>query len=141
MMDAEEARRRWLEERQAYHEFAELIAARVKTAMQECGIWCETSSRAKEPYSLIKKLLNGKHTYDSVPDKAGARCIVRYISDLGFVRSQAQRLFECSESDDKLRALGTDRVGYNSVHVQVRLKDRDPELLKCVLSARLHDLI
>jgi len=130
MMDADEARRRWLEERQTYGEFGKLIADRLKGAVQDRGIWCATSSRAKEPHSLIKKLLKGKHTYDSLPDKAGARCIVRYMSDLDVVLSRAHSLFDCSEHDSKLKELGADRIGYNSIHVQVRLREGDPELQK-----------
>ena len=52
MKDADEARRRWLKERQVYDEFGKLIADRVKTAIRELGIWCETRSRAKEPHTV-----------------------------------------------------------------------------------------
>lgn len=54
MIEVDEARRRWLKERQSYSEFGALVAGRVENAVRELGIWCQTSSRAKEPHSLIK---------------------------------------------------------------------------------------
>jgi ppGpp synthetase/RelA/SpoT-type nucleotidyltranferase len=127
MMDADEARKRWLNEQPNWEAFGELIASRLREAVKMCGIWCRTTSRPKEPHSLVKKLLKGKHTYDSLPDKVGARCVVRYLSDLDPVISVARDLFECSEPDSKLKELAEDRVGYSSLHVEVRLKANDPE--------------
>jgi len=130
MIDLDEARKRWLKEQPTFGEFGKLIADRVSAAVRERGIWSETSSRPKEVHSLVKKLVKGKYTYDSVPDKAGARCIVRYFSEPEVVLSLAYKLFQCSEPEDKAAELGTDRVGYISIHVQVRLRQGDPEFEK-----------
>lgn len=127
MIDVDEARRRWLKERQSYSEFGALVAGRMENAVRELGIWCQSSSRAKEPHSLIKKLLKGNCTYDSLQDKAGARCIVRHMCELDSVCLQAQKLFDCLRRDDKLTGLGTNRIGYNSIHLIVCLKEGDPE--------------
>src|SRR5689334_19096886 len=101
MSSTEEARRRWIEEKDSHEDFAELIAERVKVAIQARGIWCDTSSRAKDVPSLVKKLLKQKHTYESLPDKAGARCVVRYVSDLKEAIAVVHELFICSDPDDK----------------------------------------
>ena len=77
MNDLEAARKRWLAERPAYESFGREVASRIKAAVQAQGIWCETSARAKETHSVVKKLLKGKHTYETLPDKVGARCVVR----------------------------------------------------------------
>jgi ppGpp synthetase/RelA/SpoT-type nucleotidyltranferase len=127
MSDPEEARKKWLAEKATYEEFANLIADRVKVAVQAKGLWSETSARSKDVPSLVKKLLKGKHSYDSMPDKAGARCIVRYLSDLATVVSEARALFSCSGIDDKREGLSEDRIGYISIHLEVRLKDDDPK--------------
>lgn len=57
------------------------------------------------PHSLIKKLLKGKHSYESVPDKVGVRCIVRYLSDVDVAVSTAAKLFNCSQADLEVIAL------------------------------------
>jgi ppGpp synthetase/RelA/SpoT-type nucleotidyltranferase len=127
MMDADGARKRWLKERPAWEAFGKLVAHRLGEAVKARGVWSETTSRPKECHSLVKKLLRGKHTYDTLPDKVGARCVVRYLSDLDRVISVARELFECSELDSKLEKLAEDRVGYSSLHIEVRLKDKEPQ--------------
>lgn len=125
MSDTEEARKKWSEERSAYEGFSKLIADRVKVSVQANGIWCETGARAKDIPSLVKKLLKGKHTYETLPDKAGARCVVRYLSDLSTVVSLAQGLFDCSEPDDKLKERKDNQVGYISIHLEAKLRADD----------------
>ncbi len=121
MSDIDEARKRWITEKPSFDLFAGLIASRVRAAINAQGIWCETSGRAKEVHSLVKKLLKRKHLYDTLPDKAGARCVVRYRSDLEKAVSIAQELFSCSEPDDKLKERQDNQVGYISIHLEVRL--------------------
>lgn len=127
MIDLDEARKRWLAERQTYEAFGKLVTTRLRNAVKKHGIWSDMTSRPKEAHSLLKKLLKGKHTYETLTDKVGARCIVRYLSDLDVVVSVARELFECSEIDSKLEKLAEDRVGYSSIHIDVRLKVHDPE--------------
>ena len=129
MIDLEAVRKRWLKERERYEEFGRLVAKRIGAEVQRRGIWCDTSSRAKEPHSLIKKLLKGKHTYETLPDKVGARCVVRYLDDLEEVVTIAGALFEFADIDRKLEQLGTERVGYGSTHVEVRLRADDPDVV------------
>src|SRR5215212_8089705 len=125
MSDTEEARKKWMEERTAYEDFSKLIADRVKVGVQASGIWSETGARAKDVPSLVKKLLKGKHTYETLPDKAGARCVVRYLLDLNTVVSLAQRLFDCSEPDNKLKERQDNQVGYISIHLEAKLRADD----------------
>jgi len=129
MNDLESARQRWLADRGRYAALGELIAARLGRAVQKRGIWCQATSRPKELHSLIKKLMKGKHTYDTVPDKAGARCIVRYLGELETVVDLARTLFDCVEIDRKHDNLGPERIGYASVHAEVRLYGTDPEVV------------
>jgi ppGpp synthetase/RelA/SpoT-type nucleotidyltranferase len=122
-----DARVRWLKERDIYEEFGKVVAARMKDGVRALGLWCETGSRAKEPHSLIKKLLRKpSHTYESLSDKVGARCIIRYRGDLPRVTDVAKRLFVCGPVDSKADSLGIDHVGYLSTHVDVSLPDDHP---------------
>src|ERR1043166_2667359 len=129
-MNLEDARKRWLAERPAFEAFASFVANRLAKEVQSLGIWCDSESRAKQPHCLMKKLLKGKHTYETLPDKAGARILIRYLSEAETVVSIANRLFACYEVDRKLTQLAEDRVGYSCVHVQARLREEDLEAVK-----------
>ncbi len=81
MTDIDDARVRWLSERAKYKAFGELLARRVRVAVKAAGIWAEITSREKDTHSLVKKLLKkSHHTYESLPDKVGVRCMVRYLA-------------------------------------------------------------
>jgi ppGpp synthetase/RelA/SpoT-type nucleotidyltranferase len=122
----EDARLRWLNERARYEAYGKAVAAKMATGVRALGLWCDTSSRAKEPHSLVKKLLKGKHTYDSLSDKVGVRCIIRYRDDLERVVEATQSLFVCGIVDRKADSLGVSQIGYLSIHVDVSLRDDDP---------------
>jgi ppGpp synthetase/RelA/SpoT-type nucleotidyltranferase len=123
----DDARVRWLKERDRYEAFGKIIAAKMNSGVRALGLWCETSSRAKELHSLIKKLLRKPHhTYDSLSDKVGARCIIRYRDDLARVTEAAQRLFVCGPVDSKIDSLGVAQIGYLSIHIDVSLRENDP---------------
>jgi ppGpp synthetase/RelA/SpoT-type nucleotidyltranferase len=122
-----DARVRWLEEHDRYQAFGEVIAASMKEGVRALGLWCETSSRAKELPSLIKKLIRKPHySYETLPDKVGARCIIRYHGDLVRVVEVAQARFVCSEIESKADKLGVEKIGYLSIHIDVSLRGDDP---------------
>jgi ppGpp synthetase/RelA/SpoT-type nucleotidyltranferase len=75
----------------------------------------------------VKKLLiKQHHTFDSLPDKVGARVIIRYRADVDKVIERVRTLFDSNEPENKEELLGTDRVGYLSVHLDnVRLHESD----------------
>ncbi len=127
MSDVEIARKQWAVERSQYEKFGELIAERVRVAVKASGIWAVITSRAKEPHSLVKKLLKkDKYSYETLPDKAGARCMVRYRSDVESVVRIVLEMFTCSQPDDKFdELLAKDQIGYISTHIDVRLKEND----------------
>jgi ppGpp synthetase/RelA/SpoT-type nucleotidyltranferase len=131
MIDLESARNRWLAEREAYAAFSDAITERLRDAVRSEGIPCDLFARAKELHSLIKKLIKKpSHSYETVSDKAGVRCIVRYLSDLEAVVSLAGQIFKCGPVDRKAEGLGPDRLGYLSIHINVRLRDDDPNVVR-----------
>lgn len=129
MNDVEAARKAWLVERPTHIIFGDLIRGRLNSKLRKLGFWFEVSSRAKDLDSLVKKLLKKRdHTYDSLPDKVGVRVILRYRSDIEPVIKSVLNDFACESTDDKFSILGTDRVGYQSVHVdRLRLRAADPD--------------
>ena len=68
---------------------------------------------------MVKKLLTKKHhTFESLPDKVGARVIIGYGDDVDKVTEKIRKLFDDSKEEDKRKRLGTDRVGYLCVHLE-----------------------
>jgi len=125
--DVEQARLRWIKERPKYAAFGNVMQERIRALIKPLGIWFEISARAKEVDSLVKKLLRKPHTFETLPDKVGARIIIRYRSDLQRVVDKVSAQFDAKKVDDKTKGLGTDRLGYQSVHLdEVRLRTGDP---------------
>jgi ppGpp synthetase/RelA/SpoT-type nucleotidyltranferase len=124
----EDARKRWVADREKYVSFASYVKDQIVVCVKPLGLWSAVSARAKEIDSLEKKLLRKPtHTYDTLPDKVGARVVLRYRSEIKLVLEAVQSAFSCESVEDKMGKLGSDRIGYLSVHVdRVRLKDNDP---------------
>jgi len=117
-MDIEHARAEWSKVREDHCAFASLLQNKLSSISRELGIYAEVSARAKETHSLVKKLIRKPRlTYETLPDKVGARVIVRYRSELEPIESRVRQLFAFNAVDDKSKNLGTDKVGYQSIHV------------------------
>jgi ppGpp synthetase/RelA/SpoT-type nucleotidyltranferase len=125
--DVEEARLRWIAERPKYDAFGKVLERRLKESLKPLGMWFDVDSRAKTVDSLVKKLLTKRdHTFDTLPDKVGVRVIIRYRADVNKVIEKVRTLFDSDEPENKEQRLGTDRVGYLSVHLDhVRLHQND----------------
>lgn len=121
MRDLEPDRKRWLIEEPAFDEYARLVTEHLRNAVMPVGIWFDVTNRAKTVDSLIKKLIKKpKHTYDTLPDKAGVRIVVRYRSDLDLVIPLIEGAIQFKKIDKK--SLGVAKVGYTSIHFdKVRL--------------------
>jgi ppGpp synthetase/RelA/SpoT-type nucleotidyltranferase len=126
MVDLEEARRRWLEDRHRFAAFGEELTRRLKDASKKQGVWCEVASRAKDMDSLIRKLIKKPHyTYESLGDKCGVRVIVRYKSEVDAIFKLAQSAVQCGAPENTVGRLDHNKVGYLSTHVDVRLYKGD----------------
>jgi len=125
--DVEQARQRWTAERPRYEAFGQLVAQRLRNSLKPVGVWFHVEARAKTIDSLVKKLLTKQHhTFESLPDKVGARVIIRYRADVDKVVEKVRTLFDSKEPENKEDLLGIDRVGYLSVHLDnVRLHQND----------------
>jgi len=122
--DLEEERTRWLAERPLFEEFGVIVKDRLKELLRNAGIYALVDSRAKTVESLIKKLiLKPHHSYDSLPDKVGARIVIRYLHEVSNVTAIVGAAFDAKEVDKK--QLAVDRVGYLGVHLDVRLRHND----------------
>jgi ppGpp synthetase/RelA/SpoT-type nucleotidyltranferase len=129
MEDTELARERWIVERPQFQQFVDLVAERCRQHLKCAGIWAEVGGRAKEVDSLVKKLIKKhRHTYDSIPDKAGVRVIVRYKDEIQPAIKAISKAMECLKIEDKAAGLPPEKFGYLSVHVDAQLPEGDPDL-------------
>ena len=128
-MDIEGARAEWIRVRDQHRDFAGLLKARLTKIAHELGIYAEVSSREKETYSLVKKLIRKPHlSYETLPDKVGARVVVRYRSELVPIKQSITERFDYKTIEDKAEKLGNDKVGYLSIHIDgLALKPEDEE--------------
>lgn len=130
MTTIEAARKHWIKERPKHEEFADVMKARLKEVLKPGGFWFEVSARAKDIDSLVKKLIKKpKYLRKPLPDKVGARVVLRFRSDLPVALDLIKNSFTWTNEDPK--DLGIEKVGYQSVHLDsVSLQDDDPDIVK-----------
>ena len=144
MTDLESIRKLWLKERPKYKSFSCELVSKLQAELRNEGIWAEVTGRAKEVDSIIRKLIKKPHhNYGSIGDKSGVRIILRYKDEITPVLELVKKIFDCGEYEEKVDALKLDRVGYLSVHVDVKLRKDDalaetyfPEKFKAELQVR-----
>jgi ppGpp synthetase/RelA/SpoT-type nucleotidyltranferase len=123
--DLDAARLRWLQGRPEFERFGKHIEGRLRSELKRAGLYSIVDSRAKTVESLLKKLILKPHyTFETLPDKAGARVVVRYLSEVDTVAALVAEIFDATTVDKKSQ--GSDRVGYLGTHLDVRLFACDP---------------
>ena len=131
MADLESARKQWLEDYEAFQLFAAHVSEALAKGVQRAGIFAQYEHRAKAMESLIKKLIRKpEHTYESLPDKAGVRIVVRYKHEIDPVLEIAAEILDRGDPENKADSLKANVFGYLSVHAQVKLRTGDLFLLK-----------
>ena len=100
----------------------------MKAEAYKSGIACTCDSRAKEVHSFVKKIVRKTITeqkysspYEQTPDKAGARIIVTYASDVPIIEAIVARLFDIQKHEKK--QLGHAELGYLGSHFEVTLPE------------------
>src|SRR3954452_19173505 len=102
MADLEAARQEWLASRHQFDDFAANVAEILSAGIRLIGIFAQFDHRAKEMDSLIKKLIRKPHhSYESLPDKAGVRVVVRYKHEIDPILAIATELFDRDALEDK----------------------------------------
>lgn len=124
-------------DRRRYQQFAEHLLSKITDVLRDRKIdIAYSSARAKTLASLEKKCqkqikdengdLSYKYSYfqNEIMDMAGIRIVTYLLEDVPVIQAVIQELFHIHESDseDKLDLLGTNKVGYLSVHYIVELK-------------------
>jgi ppGpp synthetase/RelA/SpoT-type nucleotidyltranferase len=129
-LKAEQATMWYVKIRPTYKDLASNVASIIRGVLNQKGITFHTiTKRAKSIEMYREKALSGKYSdpRSQIMDMAGIRIITYLDSDARKVEEVIKSLFENKEkfSIDKTKELGTDRVGYRSIHYICSLgKDR-----------------
>jgi putative GTP pyrophosphokinase len=123
------------EKRQLYAELATLVATTLASLLRSKNVGIlSITSRAKDVASLAEKInrKDYKEPKIEISDLAGIRVIAYLETEITTIVETIKKTFEVidSESLDKSRELGTDRIGYRSFHFVCRLggsRDSLPE--------------
>ncbi len=120
--------------RPTYERLAKKVETIILDVIKDQGIaYNNVSSRAKEVDSFQKKASKEKYKDPTteIMDLAGIRIIVYFDSDVPRVSKLIEQLFKLypEYSIDKSALLGTDKVGYRSVHYIAELPEARTRLL------------
>lgn len=121
------AREMWAQEQEIYAALCKRVEAIVKSRIAENGIQALISSRPKDVTSLLKKVLRKSKSYEEITDKAGARIRVRFLGELADVAKLIEASFIVLGREDKTDELMYCEAGYQAIHFDVKLKDRDTD--------------
>ena len=142
-----------------YDDFAKYVLTKINAYLIQQNFFniAYSTSRAKSIESAIKKarktVINNdgvvEHKYSNprndIMDFAGVRIVVYLPSDIEVVVDAIMFLFQndirSSDSENKLKRLGNDKVGYLSAHYVIELKNPEKEYnayknLKCEIQVR-----
>lgn len=111
-------------EHEVWQTVASSVAARLVEEMRAAGVETEVTSRAKDPDSLLRKMVFRYQSDDLrvVTDKAGARVVVHMPSDVTAACDVVRRTFKVVKEEDIANRYEADRFGYRGIHLDARVQ-------------------
>jgi ppGpp synthetase/RelA/SpoT-type nucleotidyltranferase len=120
-MDVVEIEKRYANDRPLYARLAEAIAEKLRMQLATKGVVCRIEHRAKDPASLIKKLIVKGKQYDEIGDRAGVRLVLALPTDreaaIACIRSAVTVVAE----EDKRAKLEPGEFAYGGMHFEATL--------------------
>ncbi|MGB8652867.1 MAG: hypothetical protein WCD35_19650 [Mycobacteriales bacterium] len=138
----QEARARFARDWDRYEAASVEVAAEIEVIAHEARISAQTSGRAKDVGSFVKKTLAKKYEdpWLQTTDKAGARATVAGLSDVHQLVGALKGAWgdRILRIEDKSLELDPDKLAYSGVHVQVVAPPRedDTEVVECEVQIR-----
>lgn len=119
--------------RPTYRSLASKVEAIIKENLEQSKMQCHSvTSRGKGLKSFTDKAKSGKYAdpINEIKDMAGIRVITYLESDVRKVADVIERLFDIDKAHslDQSQLLGSDRLGYKSVHYIAKFDKRRCEL-------------
>jgi ppGpp synthetase/RelA/SpoT-type nucleotidyltranferase len=142
--DLEPIRQAWLRDRPHYEKLVAYIKPKVEVLLKEAGIWGRVDGRPKDLDSLLKKCLRKIDLdYESISDKAGIRVVTRFLENLPVVSTLIEDNFDVKKKEDFTAGLGTEKFGYQGIHLDLALRTTDAEATtfkNCIVELQLRTL-
>lgn len=109
---------------------AEAVEARVASSLRRDGLQAEVSARAKDPDSLLRKMV---FTYKSddlnlAGDRAGARIVVHLPSDVERVCELVRQEFAVVSEENKADSYEAEQFSYRGIHLDCEIAASDVEV-------------
>jgi putative GTP pyrophosphokinase len=116
-------RDRWKLEQPIYGQLGKYISNTLSENLARKGVYARITSRPKDMISMLKKVVRKQYDspYEKIVDKTGVRVVVLFAHQLEIVDQLVKDIFEILERDDKKDILGTNTLGYQAIHYQVKL--------------------
>jgi putative GTP pyrophosphokinase len=130
---------KWYEQnRPIFKSLAQKVEDIIKENLEQNKIqYHSVSNRAKDLDSFNKKAQNEKYTdpINEIKDMAGIRVITYLESDVAIVANTVENLFDIDKinSIDQSQLLGSDKLGYRSVHYISKFDKERCKLPECKL--------
>jgi ppGpp synthetase/RelA/SpoT-type nucleotidyltranferase len=103
------------------------VRGRLETTLRELQLYGWVFARAKDAESFTRKVIIGERNPESIGDRAGVRVVLAYESQCKLVEDAVRREFTLISREQKRDALAYDQNGYLGVHLEIRLRDDDPQ--------------
>ena len=122
-MDLASIRQQYLAEEPVYQEVVKYVSKQVTCGLRAKGITAQVHGRCKEIHSVLAKVIRRRYSdpLNDMIDMAGVRAVVKYQSDLPSAEEVIEKSFEVLHRDDKANLLGKNKVGYQSIHFDIRI--------------------
>jgi ppGpp synthetase/RelA/SpoT-type nucleotidyltranferase len=120
------------------------VEALLRDELRQAGVRGIVTSRPKDVTKFLEKAFRKRDQYSDpltdIHDKAGARVVVTYQSDVERVRSIVRERFRVHREEDTLERLGDATLGYLGVHFEVSLlaEDESDQLAGSLCEIQIH---
>jgi len=120
-MDLAEIEKRYTSDRPVYERLAEAIAEKLRPLLAAQGVACRIEHRAKDPASLLKKLIVKGKEYDEVGDRAGVRVVLALPTDRDAAVACIRGAVVVVAEEDKRTKLEPGEFAYGGIHFEATL--------------------
>lgn len=116
---------RYLKEKERYLAVCRQISEDLNKLIRSKSIKCDVSYRVKTWDSFLQKISRKNYIdpFNEIEDFSGVRCVTIFSDDLIVIDGIIKDKFDILDESDKKEALGNDRMGYQSKHYIVKIKD------------------
>lgn len=136
--ELETAREVWLKEKKDYRVFILKLKNELDVVFGKAKIPIKLSCRVKDDDSLLKKMMLKGKAYSEITDKAGARAVVHFASDMKYadnliIEHLGKRIIK---RENKIDTCDENTFGYLSIHYDIINSISDDEPMVCELQLR-----